>query len=40
MENIKNTHGMATSQDKNVTLKEEYKNALKAMKYRESCEGN
>ena len=39
MENIKNTHGMATSLDKNVTLKEEYKNAMIFMKYRESCEG-
>jgi hypothetical protein len=39
MKNTKNTHVMATSIDKNDTLVEEYKNALIAMKYRESREG-
>jgi hypothetical protein len=39
MKNIKNTHGMATRQDKNVPLKVAYKNAMTFMKYRESCEG-
>jgi hypothetical protein len=39
MENIKNTPGMATSLEKKDTLEEYYKNAMIAMKYRESCEG-
>ncbi len=30
---------MATSLDKKDTLEEEYKNAMIAMKYKESCEG-
>jgi hypothetical protein len=34
MEHIKNTHGVATSLDKNDMFEEEYNNALIDMKYR------
>jgi hypothetical protein len=36
---MKNNPSMATSPEKKDSLEEYYKNAMIAMKYRESCEG-